>query len=262
MSNDDCRMIVSLRSSIAKGRLITMRQAKDYIIFPLDVASVDEAKFFVELLADRVGLFKVGLELFIRSGPKIVEYIHQTGTAEVFLDLKLHDIPATVSRAMAGIADLNVKFATVHCGESQKMLEAAVEGSAGKVDILGVTVLTSVSSSDIEAAGYRTAYCGDLSELVVKKAGMAKAAGCAGIVCSGLETAMIKKRLGEDLVTVTPGIRPQWSLGENDDQARVATPARAIGNGSDYLVIGRPIRNDDDPVQAAIKVAEEIEAVI
>ena len=238
-----------------------MRQAKDRIIFPLDVPSIDTAKHYIELLADRVGLFKVGLELFIRSGPEIVRYINQAGSARVFLDLKLHDIPATVSRAMEGIADLGVKFATVHCGESQKMLEAAVAGSHGKVDILGVTVLTSVSAADIEAAGYQPDYYRDLSGLVVKKAAMAQAAGCAGIVCSGLEASMIKNRFGKDFTTVTPGIRPQWSLGDPDDQARVTTPARAIKNGSDYLVIGRPIRDAGDPAQAAMKVAEEIEGV-
>jgi orotidine-5'-phosphate decarboxylase len=97
-----------------------MRQPKDYIIFPLDVPTIDEAKRYVGLLSDHVGMFKVGLELFIRSGPEIVRYINKTGAAGVFLDLKLHDIPATVSRAMAGIADLGVKFATVQCGDSQK----------------------------------------------------------------------------------------------------------------------------------------------
>ena len=237
-----------------------MRQAKDYIIFPLDVPSIDAAKHFVGLLADYVGVFKVGLELFIRSGPEIVKYINESGPARVFLDLKLHDIPATVSRAMEGIADLGVKFATVHCGENQKMLEAAVVGSRGKVDILGVTVLTSVSAADIEAAGYQPEFYRDLPGLVLKKAAMAKASGCAGIVCSGLEVGTIKRRFGQGFATVTPGIRPQWSLGEQDDQARVTTPARAIQNGSDYLVIGRPIRDADDPVLAAVKVAHEIEA--
>jgi orotidine-5'-phosphate decarboxylase len=161
---------------------------------------------------------------------------------------------------MNGIADLGVRFATVHCGESQKMLEAAVAGGHGKVDILGVTVLTSVSAEDIEAAGYRPDYYHNLSELVLKKAAMAQSAGCAGIVCSGLEASMIKSRFGKEFATVTPGIRPQWSLDKQDDQARVSTPAQAIRNGSDYLVIGRPIRDADDPVRAALKVAEEIEA--
>ncbi len=239
-----------------------MRKPKDYIVFPLDVPSIAEAKNYVELLADYVGLFKVGLELFIRSGPEIVRFINATGAAGVFLDLKLHDIPATVSRAMNGVADLGVRFATVHCGENQKMLEAAVAGSHGKVDILGVTVLTSVSAEDIEAAGYRPDYHYDLSELVLRKAAMAQKAGCAGVVCSGLEASMIKSRFGKEFATVTPGIRPQWSSDKQDDQARISTPAQAIRNGSDYLVIGRPIRDADDPVQAALKVAEEIGAAI
>jgi orotidine-5'-phosphate decarboxylase len=239
-----------------------MRKPKDYIVFPLDVPSIDEANNYVKLLADYVGLFKVGLELFIRSGPEIVRSINATGAAGVFLDLKLHDIPATVSSAMNGVADLGVRFATVHCGESQEMLEAAVAGSHGKVGILGVTVLTSVSAEDIEAAGYRPEYCHGLSELVVKKAAMAQKAGCAGVVCSGLEAPMIKSRFGKEFATVTPGIRPQWSSDKQDDQARVSTPAQAIRNGSDYLVIGRPIRDADDPVRAALKVAEEIAATI
>jgi orotidine-5'-phosphate decarboxylase len=239
-----------------------MKPAKDYIIFPLDVNSTDEAKRYVELLADRVGLFKVGLELFIRSGPDIVRFINTAGTAGVFLDLKLHDIPATVSRAMAGIAGLGVYFATVHCGESMNMLEAAVDGSRGRVRVLGVTVLTSVSAGDIKAAGYREDYCRDLSGLVLQKAQMAAAAGFAGVVCSGLEAPVIKQHFGKEFVTVTPGIRPQWAAGKQDDQQRITTPSQAIQNGSDYVVIGRPIRDAADPRQAADRVADEIAGVI
>jgi orotidine-5'-phosphate decarboxylase len=239
-----------------------MKNAKDYIIFPLDVASTDEAKRYVELLADHVGLFKVGLELFIRSGPEIVRFINADAGAGVFLDLKLHDIPATISRAMSGIADLGVRYATVHCGETPKMLEAAVEGGRGAVEILAVTVLTSVSADDIRLAGYRSEYYPDLTRLVINRAAIAKTAGCAGVICSGHEAAMIKREFGKEFAAVTPGIRPQWSLGEPDDQQRVMTPARAIRNGADYLVIGRPIRNARDPVRAAVQVAEEIEAAI
>jgi orotidine-5'-phosphate decarboxylase len=239
-----------------------MRQPKHYIIFPLDVASTKEAKRYVELLADYVGLFKVGLELFIRSGPDIVRFINAGGASRVFLDLKLHDIPATVSRAMSAIADLGVRFATVHCGETPNMLAAAVEGSRGAVDILGVTVLTSVSADDIRLAGYRSEFYPDLTRLVLNRAAMAKTVGCAGVICSGHEAAMIKGEFGKEFAAVTPGIRPQWSLGEQDDQQRVTTPARAIRNGSDYLVVGRPIRDADDPVQAAVKVAEEIAAAV
>lgn len=235
-----------------------MRQAKDYIIFPLDVASEKEARRYVELLADHVGLFKVGLELFTRSGPEIIRFINSTGSAGVFLDLKLHDIPATVSRAMEGIADLGVYFATVHCGETSRMLAAAVNGSRGDVRILGVTVLTSVSEQDIETAGYRSEFYQDLSTLVLKRARMAREAGCAGVVCSGLEAPVIKSKIGDDFTTVTPGIRPSWA-GKKDDQRRVTTPAQAVKNGSDYLVIGRPIRDADDPAEAAMRVADEIE---
>ena len=239
-----------------------MRNAKDYIIFPLDVASEDEARRYVALLADHVGLFKVGLELFIRSGPEIVRFINSGGSAGVFLDLKLHDIPATVSRAMAGIADLGVDFATVHCAETPKMLEAAVSGSRDAVRLLGVTVLTSVSAEDIQAAGYRSEYYPDLSGLVLKRARMAQKAGCAGVVCSGLESMAIKKQVGADFITVTPGIRPSWAAEKKDDQQRVTTPAQAVNNGSDYLVIGRPIRDAADPREAAGRVSEEIEGAL
>ena len=239
-----------------------MRQARDYIVFPLDVSSSDEAKNFVEHLADHVGLFKVGLELFIRSGPDIVRFINSAGSAGVFLDLKLHDIPATVSRAMAGIADLEIQFATVHCGETPRMLEAAVNGSRGKVQILGVTVLTSVTADDIRIAGYRPDFYQNLSDLVLHRADMARTAGCAGVVCSGLEAAMLKAHFGNEFITVTPGIRPQWSLNGKDDQRRITTPSQAVANGSDYLVIGRPIRDASDSQAAAVRIAEEIAAAI
>lgn len=239
-----------------------MRRPKDYIIFPLDVATFDEARRYVELLADHVGLFKVGLELFIRSGPQIVRFINSAGSAGVFLDLKLHDIPATVFRAMGNIADLDVHFATVHCGETPKMLEAAVAGSRGEVRLLGVTVLTSVSAEDVEAAGYRSEFYPDLSGLVLKRARMAQKAGCAGVVCSGLESMVIKKQIGADFITVTPGIRPSWAAEKKDDQQRVTTPAQAVNNGSDYLVIGRPIRDAVEPREAAMRVADEIEGAL
>ena len=132
-----------------------MKKAKDYIIFPLDVSSVKTAKHYVETLSESVGMFKIGLELFIRSGPDIIDFIKASGAARIFLDLKLHDIPATVSRAMQNIADLGVAFATVHCGETSRMLEAAVTGSKDKVGVLGVTVLTSVLNEDIQSAGFR-----------------------------------------------------------------------------------------------------------
>jgi len=239
-----------------------LKTAKDYIIFPLDLPSVRKAREYVKMLSDSVGIFKIGLELFIRSGPEIIDFIHDSGTAGIFLDMKLHDIPATVFRATEGIADLGVKFATVHCSESNKMLEAAVKGSRGKVGILGVTVLTSVSREDIQAAGFKEDFYSDISKLVWQRAVNAKKAGCTGVVCSGLEVEMIKAKMGKDFVAVTPGIRPLWEGMKKDDQQRITTPAGAIQNGSDYLVIGRPIRDAKDPREAAIRIADEIDAVL
>jgi len=240
----------------------TMKKAKDYIIFPLDVSSVNTAKQYVETLSESVGMFKIGLELFIRSGPDIIDFIKTSGATGVFLDLKLHDIPATVSRAMQNIADLGVAFATVHCGETSRMLEAAVKGGKDKVGVLGVTVLTSVLNQDLESAGFRKIFYDDLTRLVIKRAAMAKQAGCKGIVCSALEVKMIKETLGQDFIAVTPGIRPAWDATGKNDQRRVTTPARAVENGSDYLVIGRPIRDAKDPKDAAVRIAEEIETVL
>ena len=239
-----------------------MKRAKDYLIFPLDVPTEKAAKEYVELLSESVGMFKVGLELFIQSGPGLIDFIKASGNANVFLDLKLHDIPETVFRAMERIADLGIAFTTVHCGETSRMLEAAVNGAKGRVGVLGVTLLTSVASEDIKAAGFRKPFCEDLTRLVIKRADMAKAAGCIGIVCSGREVKMIKKTLGRDFIAVTPGIRPVWDDVETHDQKRVVTPAIAVKNGSDYLVIGRPIRDANNPKEAALRIIEEIDNVL
>lgn len=236
-----------------------MKQAKDYIIFPLDVPTEKAAMEYVELLSGSVGMFKVGLELFIRTGPGLIDFIKSSGNADVFLDLKLHDIPETVFRAMEGIADLGIAFTTVHCGETPRMVEAAVSGAKGRVGVLGVTVLTSVSSQDIKTAGFRKPFYEDLTRLVIERADMAKAGGCAGIVCSGQEVKIIKKTLGRDFIAVTPGIRPIWDDMKTNDQKRVVTPAIAVKNGSDYLVIGRPIRDANNPKDAALRIAGEIE---
>ncbi len=239
-----------------------MKQGKDYLVFPLDVPSAETARDLVSLLHDHVGMFKIGLELFVRTGPDLVRWIADHTGADIFLDLKLHDIPATVEHAMRAIAELNISLATVHCGESRSMLEAAVAGSHGKVGVLGVTVLTSVAGTDLHAAGYADAMANDIGRLVLHKAAMAKSAGCTGIVCSGEEVGLIKEQMGPDFVAVTPGIRPDWGDGPADDQRRVVTPANAVVKGADYLVIGRPIRNAADPVDAAVRIAAEIDAVL
>jgi len=238
-----------------------MKAPKDYIIFPLDVASVSEAARYIDLLSDSVGMFKVGLELFVNAGPEIVRMIQSAGRAEIFLDLKFHDIPATVERASAQAAALGVKFLTVHCGEVPRMLAAAVSGGGSRVGILGVTVLTSVSSEDIASAGFKDVYASDMPALVKKRAQTAKTAGCAGVVCSGREVGMIKENFGKSFCAVTPGIRPAWQA-TGDDQRRIVTPGDAIKKGSDYLVIGRPIRDADDPKAAAGRISHEIEAAL
>ncbi len=239
-----------------------MRNAKDYIVFPLDFSSREEAEKYVRLLRDHVGMFKVGLELFIRTGPMLIQFIKNESSAKVFLDLKLHDIPATVGRAMASIAALGVDFATVHCGENPDMLKMAVKGAGKEVFVLGVTVLTSVAEEHIRSAGFKETYAAEIRKLVLKRAEMAKTAGVQGVVCSGLEVADIKSHLGNSFIGVTPGIRPDWPEERIEDQRRITTPAQAVQAGADYLVIGRPIRDADHPVEAARRIAGEIEAVL
>jgi orotidine-5'-phosphate decarboxylase len=238
------------------------KTGRDYIVFPLDVASMGEAQTLVRQLGACVGMFKIGLELFIHQGPGVVTMVRDLSGAKIFLDLKLHDISATVSRAMARVADLGVDLVTVHTCSSKKMLEMAVLGGQEKVGVLGVTLLTDNDGDTLAKGGFSDRFSADPQALVMLRAGMAKDAGCAGVVCSGQEAAGIKARFGEDFLAVTPGIRPGWSLTPGDDQKRITTPARAIAQGSDLLVIGRPIRDADDPAAAAQKVIDEIESAL
>jgi orotidine-5'-phosphate decarboxylase len=237
-----------------------MKSGKEYIIFAMDVESIKDAEHFIKALSHHVAMFKVGLELFVRSGPEIIRIIKEQSGAGVFLDLKLHDIPATVGRTMKVIADLGVTLTTIHCGESGHMLKTAVSASSGKVGVLGVTVLTSVSENDLMDSGFKDQYVQDMQSLVMKRAGLARDSGCNGVVCSALEVAEIKKKFGRQFLAVTPGIRPFWECDKKDDQKRVVTPSMAIQSGADFLVIGRPIRDAGNPVEAAIKIAEEIDA--
>lgn len=236
-----------------------VKQAKDYIVFPLDVASLEEAQTYAAMLDGYVGMFKIGLELFISQGPSVVKRVKQESGAKIFLDLKLHDISQTVFRAMQQVADLGADVVTVHCS-SPGMLEKAVQGGMGKTGVLGVTLLTDNDADAVKAAGLKDEFVSDTNALVMLRAQMAFDAGCAGIVCSGREVKAVKERFGNNFTAVTPGIRPAWTLLEDDDQKRVTTPGRAIKDGSDYIVIGRPIRDADDPVLAARNVIEEIEA--
>ncbi len=235
-----------------------MKTPKDYIVFPLDLPDYDQAMGYVETLKEEVGLFKVGLELFISQGPKILKAIGDVSSAGIFLDLKLHDIPATVQRAFRAASLHHPAFVTVHCDEGDDILKSAAENNPGNTKILAITVLTSLNQEKLKALGYRDEYANDISALVLQKARLAKDAGCHGVVCSGLEVGMVKKAMGADLIAVTPGIRPAWTLVDKDDQKRIVTPADAVRNGSDYVVIGRPIRDAKDPRDAAKRVADEI----
>lgn len=238
------------------------KQAAEYIVFPLDVASMEAAERYVTLLDGKVGVFKVGLELFISHGPKVLEMIRQKSNAKIFLDLKLHDISATVQRAMERVSDLGVDYITVHCSSSMAMLERAVAGARENTRVLGVTVLTDNDAHTLEMAGFQEIYINHPDKLVMKRAQMAHAAGCSGVICSGKEAGAVKKTFGPSFLAVTPGIRPEWSILKNDDQKRVTTPGKAVQEGSDLIVIGRPIRDADDPVNAAEKTALEIQTVL
>ena len=238
------------------------KAAKDYIVFPLDVPSFDEAMSYVKRLKNHVGLFKVGLELFISEGPLILKAIRETGGAGIFLDLKLHDIPATVKRAFLAASRYGPEYVSIHCDEGDNIFRSVAENNPGNTRILAITLLTSLNQKNLEQLGFAPKYVRDLSQLVVLKARMAKEAGCHGIVCSGREVARIKSEVRGGLIVMTPGIRPEWAEVGQDDQKRTVTPRSAIRDGADFLVIGRPIRDAKDPQDAAKRVAEEIERVI
>jgi orotidine-5'-phosphate decarboxylase len=230
----------------------------EHIIFPLDVPSLKEAKKYIHLLNDHVGLFKVGLELFVSEGPQVMQAIAKESPAKVFLDMKFHDIPETVSGAQKAANVHGAKFITVYCDEGSQLLRAVVDSVKNGTKVLGITVLTSLSKKDLKDIGI----CEELQNpraLVLHRAEIAKRTGCSGVVCSGNEVRAVKEKFGKDFIVVVPGIRPSWGQIQNDDQARISTPFNAIINGADYIVVGRPIRQANDPVEAAKRIADEIE---
>jgi orotidine-5'-phosphate decarboxylase len=226
--------------------------AKDRIVFPLDVPSLDEARAWIELLSGDVGVMKVGLELFTAEGPAAVRAVSDAGSA-CFLDLKLHDIPATMAGAAAAAARLGARYLTVHASAGPKALEAAREAVKGtSTRLLAVTALTSLGSDELAAIGLGA----DPAAVVRRLATLALSAGIDGFVCSPRECADVRSVAGPSAILVVPGVRPAGSaLG---DQARVATPKEAIARGADLLVIGRPIRDASDPVSAARAIARDI----
>jgi orotidine-5'-phosphate decarboxylase len=232
--------------------------AKDRLIFPLDVPNAAQARTYVRLLGNHVGVFKIGLELFVAEGPSIVDEIADLTDAGIFLDLKFHDIPATVQRTIrSGSCLRRVSFITVHCDPG--LLETVVAEVSGPIKILAVTVLTSLDSKALLSLGIDRELAAEPIQLVLQRASIAREAGCAGLVCSGHEVRAVKEKFGDDLIVVTPGIRPEWSRVRKDDQRRIVTPYQAIENGADFLVIGRPISGAEDPTKAAERVVAEID---
>ena len=157
-----------------------MKASRDYLIFPLDVSTYEEAVRYVELLKDYVGVFKIGLELFVSVGPKILEGIRERCEAGIFLDLKFHDIPATVKNAFMAASTYGVTFTTVHCDEGKDLLRVVVDNNPSGTKVLAVTVLTSLGTDNIKELGYRDRYVNDITELVMLRARIAKDAGCSG----------------------------------------------------------------------------------
>lgn len=228
---------------------------RDRLIFALDVPHRAEAERFLALLRGEVGLFKIGLELFVAEGPEFLRLLSERYGSEYFLDLKFHDIPATVRRALARLAP-GARLATVHVDSGREPLKSEVPGTG--VKLLGVTVLTHLGPADLEAMGLAPEYARDPGKLVLLRAQLAREAGCDGVVCAGSEARAVKAAFGPDFLVVCPGIRPAWSVVPGDDQRRITTPYQAIQAGADYLVIGRPLRQAADPAAAARRVVEEI----
>jgi orotidine-5'-phosphate decarboxylase len=229
---------------------------KNRLIFALDVPGKKEAKHYAKVLEGVVGCFKVGLELFISEGPDIVKMIQDQSAANIFLDLKLHDIPATVRGALRSAKKLGVRYITIHSTEGEEILETAQEVKGSGLEVLAVTVLTSTSASSLASLGIREDI--NAAALVLDRATRAQNSGCAGVVCSGEEAKLVKSKCGGDFKIVVPGIRPEWARVSGDDQNRIATPSQAIEDGADMIVVGRPIRDANDPREAAQKIIEEI----
>ena len=226
------------------------------IILALDYPSGDQALEFVDLMAGRVGFYKVGLELFSREGPAVVERLRERDR-QVFLDLKLHDIPRTVAGAVTAARELGVRFLTLHTAGGPHMMEAAATSAEGRIQLLGVTMLTSLGASAIPAGpgGVRMS----LEDHVLRLADGARTAGLDGVVASPLEAAALRRRFGDEFLLVTPGIRLPRQ--ERHDQRRVATPRGAREAGADYLVIGRAVTGAPDPCRALDAIERDLALV-
>ena len=223
------------------------------VIVALDAASAEEALILVDLLGEEASFYKVGLELYTWAGPDIVRRLVERGK-RVFLDLKLHDIPNTVRRAATAASELGAEMVTVHASGGSEMVRAAREGLGDGTRLLAVTVLTSMSAGELGGLWRRPV--DSVPDEVLRLAELGRAAGADGVVAAASETTRVRTSFGSDFLVVVPGIRPAGSALQ--DQKRVATPAHAIRAGADFLVIGRPITQADDPAAAMRSVLAEI----
>ena len=238
--------------------------ARERLVLALDVDDFKKADELVGKLSDYVGVFKIGSQLFTAEGVKVINMVNERG-GKVFLDLKFHDIPNTVARAAEVATKLGVYIFNVHTSGGYEMMKAAAEATKktslalgiNKPLVLGVTLLTSINQEILEKEiGIKK----KLKEQVVALAKLAQAAGLDGVVASPQEIKEIRDACGDDFIILTPGIRPTGkSLGNQDDQKRIMTPREALKLGADFLVIGRPIRNATNPVEAAKKILREME---
>ena len=229
-----------------------MNQSK--IIVALDYPETEQALDLAKTLSPSHCRLKIGKELFTRGGPQFIEIIQKLGF-EVFLDLKFHDIPNTVAAACRVASNLGVWMVNVHALGGRRMMEAArdaVINSTHQTKLIAVTILTSHSDSDLHEIGLS----GTAQENVLRLAKLANDVELDGVVCSAQEATMLKNNISADFLLVTPGIRPTWSV--KGDQSRIMTPSAAISAGSDYLVIGRPITESEDPQAALLKITEEL----
>jgi orotidine-5'-phosphate decarboxylase len=242
---------MAIHSPVSTG-LPASSGMRERLIVALDVPSAGEAQKLVSRIGDVAGVYKIGLQLFTAEGPSVVRDLVNSGR-RVFLDLKLHDIPTTVALAVKSAAELGVSMLTVHASGGAAMLRAATEAAAGRLNILAVTVLTSLNDDDMQEIGIS----GRVSDQVLRMAALAQGSGCQGIVASPHESLMVRKSLGEGFAIVTPGVRPAGA--ESNDQQRIATPAQAITNGASHIVVGRPITHAPDPALAAAAIISEME---
>lgn len=237
---------------------MTRDEARNKIIFALDVNGLNEIEFWSERLSGKVGMFKVGKELFTATGPEAVKSVQRHG-GQVFLDLKYHDIPNTVAKAMIEAARMGVQLANLHALGGAEMMETAAtavrnEFGDARPKLLAVTILTSSTEATLRAVGIEH----PVQEMVVRLARLAQNAGMDGVVASPLEIGLIREACGPDFLIVTPGVRP--SFASADDQKRIMTPVEAVTAGADYLVIGRPIAKAGNPLEAADMIVDEIVA--